>query len=116
MNGLDVWAAIAAGVASGAMGLRAIMLKPDLNAWCDAPPLVRLSVSMVSAVFAGVVISIHNTDGATAREAASYTAVAIAAVALLINVWRQRDCGKPQKGLAGLLGRLRCALFPRPPA
>lgn len=98
MNGLDIWATAAYAIASVALGLRANMLKPHYGRWAQAPAAVWASIFVLS-VAAGIgVLSLVWPRGAsshaTAREAMVATALAVAAVVLLINLHRQRMAPK----------------------
>jgi hypothetical protein len=89
MAPLDLVTMVNAGAAALALALRGNMLKPEARAWASsrAASLIILGLSVT---MAGVAIDIHGRRGATAREAAIVTAVAISSVAMLIHLWRQR--------------------------
>jgi len=90
MTSLDVWAATAAAIACGAVGVRAEMLKPDVKSFFSAPPWVFLSLTLLSLSFAIATISIAGGSHATAREATVYSVSALVAVLMLVNLYRQR--------------------------
>ena len=88
---VDVWAATTAAVAAVALGLRADLLKPEREAFFSGPALVRLSIMLVSITLGGRVVSIVKSAAhASAPEALVYSALALASVALLVNLQRQR--------------------------
>ena len=87
----QLWAMVAAGVASASITLRALMLKPRTSAWADAPVLVRSAIAVTGATFGGVAVSLLHSERASLREAIAYSAVAAASLALLFNMWRQRN-------------------------
>lgn len=86
-----LWAAGAAALASASITLRALMLKPRTPAWADAPIFVRAAIAITGATFGGVTVSLLHSDGASLREALAYSVTATSSVALLLNMWRQRD-------------------------
>ena len=86
MTPVDHWAVIAAFLASGALGLRANMLKPALASWKTAPDWVWLSISLLSITLATIAISIAGGNHASAREAALFTVMAVVAVTMLANL------------------------------
>lgn len=86
MTSVDLWALVAAFVAFVSLGLRANMLKPHLATWKTAPDWVWVSVSFLSICFGAACVNIMNGGHANVREAATYTAVAVASTALLVNL------------------------------
>lgn len=90
MTGVDVVAAIAAGVSSVCLGLRAYMLKPTFASWCTAPGLVWGSLLVLSVACAISALSILRGGGpATAREALVLLALATSSAVMLRNLHRQ---------------------------
>ena len=90
MTALDIWAAIAAAIASVATGVRAEMLKPDAKSFFTAPPWIFLALTLLSLAFAIAAISVAGATHATAREATVYSVSALVAVLMLVNLYRQR--------------------------
>lgn len=88
MTGLDAAAAMAAFVASAGLGLRSEMLRGHFETWCTAPSLVRVALFALSVVMAIVGLSICRTGGVGGREAGAYVGLAIAAVILVVNLYR----------------------------
>jgi hypothetical protein len=89
MDGLSLVAAMAAAVASVALGLRAQMLKPRLTSWPDAPACVAWATVGLSIVLGGYVVAIVDGYRATTGEAAIALALAAYAVLLWLNLLRQ---------------------------
>jgi hypothetical protein len=101
MTGVDIWAAAAALVAGACLALRANMLKPDFTDWCSAPRAVWLGLFALSVVMTGAGINILSGGGASGREAATYTAMAVSAVLMLVNLHRQMIEARGAKEEAG---------------
>lgn len=89
MTVIDLWATVMAFFASACLGLRSYMLKPSMAAWCSAPTTVWLALFGASVVLAAAGLNIMGEGTATAREAATYTAIAFAASVMLVNLHRQ---------------------------
>lgn len=90
MTGVDIVAAIAAGMASVCLALRAYMLKPAFGSWCTAPSLVWGSLLVLSVACAISALSILRGGGhATAREALVLLALAGSSAVMLRNLHRQ---------------------------
>lgn len=90
MSAVDIWASGAAAIACIATGLRAEMLKPEINSFANAPTWVHLSLTALSLTLALTAISIFGSGVATTREALTYTVLAAVSVAFLLNLHRQR--------------------------
>ena len=89
MAPLDIVTVLNAGVAGLALALRGNMLKPETRAWASSRT-ASLIIMGLSVTMGGVAIDVFNRGGATAREAAIVTAVAVSAVAMLVHLWMQR--------------------------
>ena len=89
MAPLDLVTMVNAGAAALALALRGNMLKPEARAWASSRA-ASLIIMGLSVTMAGVAIDIHGRRGATAREMAIVTAVAVSSIAMLIHLWRQR--------------------------
>ena len=87
---LDLVGAVAAFVASAGLGLRSEMLRERFQSWFTSPSLVRVTLFALSVVMALVGLSICRTGGVTGREAGAYVFLAISAVVLAVNIYRQR--------------------------
>jgi hypothetical protein len=98
MDPISLFAAMAAAVASAAMGLRAQMLKPALTSWPDAPACVAWSAVGVSIVLGCYVVAVVDGYRATTGEAAILTAFAVYAVLLWVNLLRQVRRGSGDAG------------------
>lgn len=90
MTPLDIATGVNAGVAFLALALRGNMLKPEARAWASSRP-ASLSIMFLSVFFGGLAIDVFGRGGATPRELAIVSAVAFAAWAMLIHLWRQRQ-------------------------
>lgn len=87
----SIWAALPAALASSSITLRALMLSPKTPAWADAPTFVRVAIAVTGATFGGCAVSLLHSEQASLREVLAYSVTATSSVALLINMWRQRD-------------------------
>lgn len=88
MMSVDLWACVAAGVASAALAVRANMLKPSHQTWSPAPTPVWVTLMALSIVLAMAAISIGGGAHATAREAVVYTISAASSLVLIWNLHR----------------------------
>ena len=89
MAPLDIVTVLNASIAFLALALRGNLLKPEAKAWASsrAASLIIMGLSVTMGCLA---IDVFSRGGATAREAAVVTAVAVSSVAMLIHLWRQR--------------------------
>lgn len=90
MTPLDIVTVMNAGIAGLALALRGNMLKPEARAWASSRA-ASLIVLALSVTMGGVAIDVFSRGGATPREAAIVTAVALSSVAMLVHLWRQRQ-------------------------
>jgi hypothetical protein len=88
---VDVWAVSALVLAAGCLALRSNMLRPHMSVWSSSPAPVFLALSFQSAVLGGAAWSIMGGSHASLREAIAYTAVAVASLAMLVNLAAQRQ-------------------------
>ena len=97
MTDQTLCAGTAAAVTSLTLTVRGLMLKRAHCAWPYAPGPVRAVVLVCGAVFGGLALDLWRSPSANLRECVAYTTTALSGVALLINMWRQRqpDCGRP---------------------
>jgi hypothetical protein len=89
MAPLDIVTIGNAAIAGLALALRGNMLKPEAKAWASSRA-ASLIILALSVTMGGVAIDVWSRGGATTREAAIVTAVAISAVAMLVHLWMQR--------------------------
>ena len=90
MTSMDIVAAVAAGLASVWLAIRAYMLKPTFSSWCTAPGRVWASLLALSVTCAVVALSIIRSGvHATPRETLLLIVLAIVALVLLENLLRQ---------------------------
>lgn len=85
---VDVWAAVAAAVAAGALALRGNMLKPQIGSWAAAPRMVRVGLSLLSIALGMAAVTLFGGGHATAREAMIYSVLAAVAVVMAWNLHR----------------------------
>lgn len=90
MTTMDVVAAVAGGLASGWLAIRAYMLKPTFKSWCSAPGMVWASLLLLSVTCGVVALSIIRTGvSATPRETLLLIVLAEVAIVMLVNLHRQ---------------------------
>ncbi len=90
MTGPDLLAAIATGVTSAALALRANMLKPHFGSWYTAPRVVWLPLALLSIVMASVSFQLwRGVVHTPALFALAFFAQAVVSVSLLWNLARQ---------------------------
>lgn len=85
-NLTDLWAAVAAAIAAGALALRANMLKPTQHTWAPAPWPVWAGLMGLAIALAMGSVTIGTGGHATPREAVIYTALAICSVVMVWNL------------------------------
>lgn len=85
MAPLDLFTVTAAVVGGLALAVRGNMLKPEAKAWASSR-IASLIVLGLSIVMAGEAIEVWGSGGATPREAVVVTAVAAAAIAMLVHL------------------------------
>ncbi len=90
MAPLDLVTSFSAGIAFLALALRSNMLKPEAKGWASSRP-ASLTIFGLSVVMAGEGIDVYLHGGATVRELALVSAVALYAVAMLVHLWGQRE-------------------------
>lgn len=90
MAPLDIATCLNASIAFLALLLRGNMLKPEARGWADSRP-ASVSIVTLSIAFAAEAIDVYQRGGATPREAAVVTAVALSSVIMLVHLWRQRN-------------------------
>lgn len=90
MTPLDCATAVNAAIAGLTLGLRGNMLKPEARAWASSRP-ASLIIMGLSVTMGGVAIDAFGRGGATPRELAVVSAVAITSVLMLVHLWRQRQ-------------------------
>lgn len=88
MTAIDVWAACAASLASGALAIRARMLRPSQSTWSAAPLPVWGGMSLLALALAMAAVSLWFGAHASAREALTYSFLAGQAVVMLWNLNR----------------------------
>lgn len=88
MTQIDTWAALAASVASFAVGMRARMLRPKQSAWTGAPMSVWGGLSALALCLGMAAMTLWFGAHATAREAMIYSVLAASSVAMLWNLNR----------------------------
>lgn len=88
MTFVDLWATGAISVAGVAIAIRARMLRPRQRAWTEAPALVWVPLTALG--FGALMAAVDLVCGghATAREAMVDTLLAVAGVAMLLNLNR----------------------------
>lgn len=89
MAALDLVTMLNAAIAATTLALRANMLKPEARAWASSRP-ASLIIMGLSVTLGGYAIDVFNKGGASAREAALVTVLAMTSTLMLVHLWRQR--------------------------
>ncbi len=85
----DVWAALAALMASAFFGLRAQALKPLLRGYPDGPGDVRWAIFAMSVACGAYAVTVIDGYESTRTECVIFTVVALYAFVLWRNIRRQ---------------------------